>query len=68
MLNQFNKWEKILDKNPSISEIIELTQIEGMLERMIQKKLDITEEKTMEYAIEARRLVDVWKEEKKADT
>jgi hypothetical protein len=35
---------------------------------MIQKKLDVTEERTMEYAIEARRLVDVWKEEKEADT
>jgi tetratricopeptide (TPR) repeat protein len=68
LLNQFNKWEQILEKKPSVSEIIELTQIEGMLERMIQKKLDITEEKTMEYAIEARRLVDMWKEEKEADT
>ncbi|MHA2074916.1 MAG: tetratricopeptide repeat protein [Candidatus Hodarchaeales archaeon] len=68
LLNQFNKWEQILEKKPSVSEIIELTQIEGMLERMIQKKLDVTEERTMEYAIEARRLVDVWKEEKEADT
>ncbi|MFX0014384.1 MAG: tetratricopeptide repeat protein [Promethearchaeota archaeon] len=60
LLNQFNKWEHVLDQKPSVSEIIELTQIEAMVERMIQKKLDTSDEEVMQYAIESRRLVDMW--------
>jgi tetratricopeptide (TPR) repeat protein len=60
LLNQFNKWEKVLEQKPSVSEIIELTQIEEMVERMIQKKLDSSDEEVMHYAVESRRLVEMW--------
>ncbi len=60
LLSQFNKWEKVLEQKPSVSEIIELTQIEEMVERMIQKKLDSEEEEIMQYAVASRRLVDMW--------
>ena len=61
LLSQFNKWEKVLEQKPSVREIIELTQIEEMVERMIQKKLDSSDEKVMQYAVESRRLVEMWK-------
>lgn len=60
LLNQFNKWEKVFEHKASLSEIIELTQIEEMVERMIQKKLDSSDEEVMQYAEESRRLVEMW--------
>ncbi|MFX0210637.1 MAG: hypothetical protein ACFFDT_31950, partial [Candidatus Hodarchaeota archaeon] len=63
LLIQFRKWEKVLEQKPSVSEIIELTQIEEMVERMIQKKLDSSDEEVMQYAVESRRLVEMWEKE-----
>ncbi|MFX1508256.1 MAG: hypothetical protein ACFFDC_19410, partial [Promethearchaeota archaeon] len=63
LLSQFNKWENVLEQKPSVSEIIELTQIEKMVERMIQKKLDTADEEVMQYAVESKRLVELWERE-----
>jgi tetratricopeptide (TPR) repeat protein len=63
LLSQFNKWEQVLAQKPSVSEIIELTQIEEMVERMIQKKLDSSDEEVMDYAAESRRLVEMWEQQ-----
>jgi tetratricopeptide (TPR) repeat protein len=63
LLNQFNKWEKLLEQKPSVTEIIELTQIGEMVERMIQKKLDTADEDVMEYALVSRRLVELWEKD-----
>jgi tetratricopeptide (TPR) repeat protein len=60
LLSQFNKWKKVFEQKPSVREIIDLTQIEGMVERMIQKKLDSSDEEVMQYAVESRRLVEMW--------
>ncbi len=63
LLIQFKKWENVLEQKPSVSEIIELTQIEEMVERMIQKKLDSSDEEVMQYAVESRRLVEMWEKQ-----
>ena len=58
---QLSKWEQILDQQPSINEILELTQLETLIERMINKKLYQREEEIFQYAEEAKRLLTTWK-------
>lgn len=58
--SQIRKWEKIMGQKPSAREIVELTQFEKLLERMIFKKLYCKEEEIQEYAEKARTLVEKW--------
>ncbi|MHA1977503.1 MAG: tetratricopeptide repeat protein [Candidatus Hodarchaeales archaeon] len=58
--NQLENWKRIIDQKPSIKERIELTQLETLLERMLNKKLYHNEKEIMVYAQEARNLVEVW--------
>ncbi|MFX1538709.1 MAG: tetratricopeptide repeat protein, partial [Promethearchaeota archaeon] len=58
--NQLENWKRIIDQKPSIRERIELTQLETLFERMLNKKLYHNEKEIMEYAQEARNLVEVW--------
>jgi tetratricopeptide (TPR) repeat protein len=51
------KLEKIIDKKPSMSEIIELTQLEDLFENMLKKRIYRKEEEVLEYAVQARTLV-----------
>ncbi|MHA2139136.1 MAG: tetratricopeptide repeat protein [Candidatus Hodarchaeales archaeon] len=60
LVNQLEDWKRIIDQKPSIRERIELTQLETIFERMLNKKLYHNEEEIMEYAQEARSLVAVW--------
>ena len=63
LLSQFNKWEKVLEKKPSVSEIIELTQIGEMVERMVKKKMYSKDEDVMEYATKSKRLIELWEKD-----
>ena len=60
IFTQLNKWNKIIEQKPSISDVIELTQFEQFLERMVFKKLYCREEEIQEYAEKARMLVEKW--------
>lgn len=57
---QLSKWEQILAQQPSMNEILELTQLDTLIERMINKKLYQREEEIFQYAEEAKRLLTTW--------
>ena len=56
-INQLSKWQRYVDKKPPMQEIIELTQLEDLLERMIQKKLFSSEKEVLDYAAMAKTFV-----------
>ncbi|MFX0152793.1 MAG: tetratricopeptide repeat protein, partial [Candidatus Hodarchaeota archaeon] len=49
--------DKVIDERPSMSEIIELTQLEDLFEKMLKKRIYRKEEEILEYAVQARTLV-----------
>lgn len=57
LIDQFYKWEKFIDQKPSMSDIIELTQLEDLFEHMIRKRLYRQKEEIFQYAKEAQQLV-----------
>lgn len=59
---QLNQWNRIIKQNLPISEMVELTQVSSLLERMIHKTLYHSDEAIMEYAKEARNLIETWQE------
>ncbi|MHA2334392.1 MAG: tetratricopeptide repeat protein [Candidatus Hodarchaeales archaeon] len=63
LLSQLNRWEKIIDQSPAINEIIELTQVDSLIERMIHRKIHQDEEEIKEYVIRAKKLIKEWKKE-----
>ncbi|MFW9777766.1 MAG: tetratricopeptide repeat protein [Candidatus Heimdallarchaeota archaeon] len=55
-----DKWKKISEMEPSLSDRIELTQFNTMFERMILKKLYRTEEELKRYVNSAQQIVEDW--------
>ncbi|MFX0090236.1 MAG: tetratricopeptide repeat protein [Candidatus Hodarchaeota archaeon] len=62
LIGQISKWQKFVEEKPPINEIIELTQLEELLERMIYKKLYRTEEEVEDYAKKALALMEKWEQ------
>lgn len=62
VLDQIDKWDKFGDKKPTMSERIKLTQLEGLINRMLFKKLHGEDEKISEYAERAKELIAEWEE------
>ncbi len=58
LINQISKWEEVVMQKPVINEIIELTQFEDLIERMIHRRLYRKEEEVLDYALLAKELVD----------
>ena len=59
-LNQLNKWEDIIGQKTTLKEIVKLTQVENLLERMIHKKKYQKKEAVLDYASKARELKIQW--------
>jgi tetratricopeptide (TPR) repeat protein len=51
------KVEKLIDRKPSLNEIIEETKIEDLFDQMLKKRIYRKEEEVLEYAVQARALV-----------
>ena len=51
LLSQLNRWETIIGQKPAINEIIELTQLDNLIERMIHKRVVRDEEEIRHYAV-----------------
>ncbi|MFX0181578.1 MAG: tetratricopeptide repeat protein [Candidatus Hodarchaeota archaeon] len=62
LIEQSNRWQKFVEEQPTMTEIIEFTQLENLLERMIQKKLYRKDEDVLQYAEKARILAKRWEE------
>lgn len=54
------KWVKIIDQQPNLKEITELTQIEDLIKRMIRKRVPKSEKEIKTYVIEAKELLEAW--------
>ncbi|MHA2296660.1 MAG: tetratricopeptide repeat protein [Candidatus Hodarchaeales archaeon] len=60
LYSQLSKWEKIIEQKPSMREIIQLTQFDDLIERMVRKRLFRDEEEINEYAKDVKQLFDRW--------
>ncbi|MHA2226563.1 MAG: tetratricopeptide repeat protein [Candidatus Hodarchaeales archaeon] len=63
LVNQISKWQKFVEEKPPMKEIIDLTQFEDLLKRMINKRLYRKEEDVIEYAAKAKALIERWEED-----
>ncbi|MHA2176698.1 MAG: hypothetical protein ACXABI_17875, partial [Candidatus Hodarchaeales archaeon] len=52
-----NKFEMLVTEKPSISEVIELTHLESLFEKMLKKRIYRKQEEVLDYVAEARSLV-----------
>ncbi|PWI48613.1 hypothetical protein CEE45_06100 [Candidatus Heimdallarchaeota archaeon B3_Heim] len=61
MLKLFSTWEKILDQNPSISDIIKISRVEDLITGVIRNKIYQNEEEVIAYADKALQIAKAWK-------
>ncbi|MFX0092113.1 MAG: hypothetical protein ACFFBD_10165, partial [Candidatus Hodarchaeota archaeon] len=59
---QINRWKYLIERNAPMSERLELAQLEDRIMRIVRKRMIVTEEETLQYAKEARRVVESWEE------
>jgi hypothetical protein len=57
LVQQLSNWEKLIEKKPSINEIVEFTQLDNLIEQMVHRRLYRKEEDIIEYAAKASELV-----------
>ena len=57
LLTQMNRWKKLKDQSPSFAEIIDFTQFENLVNRLVQKKLFKKDEEVIDYSRKARSLL-----------
>jgi tetratricopeptide (TPR) repeat protein len=62
LLSQIDKWEILIEKQPTSQEIIELSNFENLLETFVQERLIYKQEKTFDYLGRAKKMIDFWKE------
>ncbi|UCE14255.1 MAG: tetratricopeptide repeat protein, partial [Candidatus Heimdallarchaeota archaeon] len=59
--SQIEKWKKLISKEASMDERIELTQISSFIERLINRRLYHGEDEIYEYAEEAKEFIAKWR-------
>lgn len=52
-----DKYEKLVMEKPSMNDIIEITQLESLFEKMLKKRIYRKQEEVLDYVVEARTLV-----------
>ncbi|MCK4849641.1 MAG: hypothetical protein KAT16_11470, partial [Candidatus Heimdallarchaeota archaeon] len=60
--DQVIQWEHLIARNAPLDERLNLIQLESLLERMAYKKLEISEEETLNYAQRAKQITQAWDE------
>lgn len=61
-IGQISRWEQIVEQKPSMEEVIELTQLGDLIDRMITKRIYRKEEEIIDYAAKAKELLERWGE------
>ncbi|MHA1450867.1 MAG: tetratricopeptide repeat protein [Candidatus Hodarchaeales archaeon] len=56
LLSNLSKWKEISDRKPRMQEIIDLTRIDDLINRMIHKKVQRDEEEMKDYALAVSKL------------
>ncbi|MHA1995860.1 MAG: tetratricopeptide repeat protein [Candidatus Hodarchaeales archaeon] len=59
-ISQLTTWEKIVNQQPSIREILKLTQVGNLVSQLFHKRQFQKEEQVLAYAKNARELVMGW--------
>jgi tetratricopeptide (TPR) repeat protein len=52
-----SRYEKLVMEKPSINDVIEITQLESLFEKMLKKRIYREQEEVLDYLAEARTLV-----------
>lgn len=60
LTSQLATWSKIIEQQPSMKEIIKLTQVGDLISRIFHKRQFQKEEEVIAYAKNARKLVQGW--------
>ena len=61
-IGQISRWERIVEQKPSMEEVIELTQLGDLIDRMITRRIYRKEEEIIDYAVKAREILRKWGE------
>ncbi|MFX0066405.1 MAG: hypothetical protein ACFFC7_29955 [Candidatus Hermodarchaeota archaeon] len=59
---QIEKWEHLIEHEGTISERLELAQLEVLMTQIIHKRLITTKEDILDYAQQVTQLTEVWDE------
>ena len=57
---QTTQWEQLIERDTTMSERLDLAKLESIILRMARRKLEVTEEETLEYAKRAQQLAKAW--------
>ncbi|MFW9905498.1 MAG: hypothetical protein ACFFFH_14245 [Candidatus Thorarchaeota archaeon] len=52
--------EQIFEQKPSVKDVIELTQLGDLIDRMINKRIYRKEEEVLDYATKAKEILSKW--------
>ncbi len=58
--SQLNNWEFIIEQKPNVKDISALSLIDDLVQRMIRRKVYLSEREAMDYLTEAKRLLKTW--------
>jgi tetratricopeptide (TPR) repeat protein len=56
--NQLSQWEKFVEQEPPMSEIIDLTRLDELIERMVQARIYPQEDRISKYVEKAQQVVE----------
>ncbi|MHA2175740.1 MAG: tetratricopeptide repeat protein [Candidatus Hodarchaeales archaeon] len=57
---QTKQWEHLIARNAPLNEMLNLIHLDSLLERMANKKLESSEEETLNYAQRAKQIAQIW--------
>ena len=58
--SQVSQWDNLIERDAPLNDRLDLIQLESLLERMAYKKLESSEEETLNYAQRARQIAQTW--------
>jgi len=58
--DQIKQWQHLIARNASLDERLNLIRLESLLERIAYKKIEISEEETLNYAQRAKQITQAW--------
>lgn len=58
LTDQLGKWQRFIDYEPPLKDVVEFTQFEDLLELVIENRLYNKEEEVLDYAASAKEFVD----------
>jgi tetratricopeptide (TPR) repeat protein len=57
---QLKQWDHLIAREAPLNDRLDLIQLESLLERIVYKKLESSEEETLNYAQRAKQIAKIW--------